>query len=114
MGQGLRHPVEEGLCPDEAMVGEQVGTFRQVLSAAEADLEMQRAIEAEQRLGRDRAVRRGADLRQQLVDQLLLAGAQRLALAAAIEPVERGRIAFLECRHGPRVSGVGKAGPDGR
>ena len=49
-----------------------------------------------------------------LVDQLLLAGAQGLALAAAIQPVERGRIAFFECRHGPRVSGVGRAGPDVR
>jgi hypothetical protein len=65
---------------------------------------------AEQALRRHRAFRRHRDLRQQRVDQLLLAGAQRLALAAAIEAVQGGRVAGLVGSHaaGARHSANGR------
>ena len=65
---------------------------RQMLAAAEADLEMQRAGVAEQPLGGDRPFRRHRDSRQQIVHQRLLPGAQGFPLGTAVKPVERGRI----------------------
>ena len=38
------HPVKEGLGADEAVIGQQVGAIGKMLSGAEADLEMERAI----------------------------------------------------------------------
>ena len=43
-------PVQERLGADEAVVGQQVGAIGEMLARAEADLEMQRARVAEQRL----------------------------------------------------------------
>ena len=100
MDQRLRHAVDEGFGPDEAVIGQQIGAIGHVLSAAETDLEMQRAVAPEQPLGRNRTFGRHGDLGEQIIDQILLALAQRLALAAAVEPAQRGRIAFLVCRHG--------------
>ena len=48
----LGDPVDEGLGTDETVIGQQVGAVRQMLAAAEADLEVQRAFVAEQRLAR--------------------------------------------------------------
>jgi erythromycin esterase-like protein len=108
MGQRLGHAIEERLGADEAMVGQQIGAIGHVLAAAKADLEMQRAIVAEQRLRRHRAFRRHRDARQQGIDKRLLALAQGLALGAAIESVERGRIAGFVCRHGAQpMAGAG-------
>ena len=93
MDQRLRHPVHERLAADEAVVGQHVGAGGEVLAAAEADLEMERAVMPEQALGGDGAFRRHRDPRQQPVDEPLLPRAQRLALGAPVEPVEGGRIA---------------------
>src|SRR3546814_17009555 len=81
-----------------------VGARRHMLAAAEADFEMQRAVVTEQRLGGHRSLGRHRDLRQQAVDQLLLAGAQGLALGAAIKAVEGGRVAGFVSGHGARPS----------
>src|SRR3546814_11774542 len=72
--------------------------------SSDLDLEMQRTIVAEQTLRANFAAIRHRDARQQAVDQLLLPGAQGLALGAAIEAVERGRVAGLVSGHGGRVS----------
>ncbi len=97
MNQRLRDAVDEGLGPDEAMVGQHVGAGGHMLAAAEADLEMQRTRlslgVAEQPRRAHLALCRYRYLRQQIVDQILLARAQRSALRPAIEPVERRRIA---------------------
>ena len=65
--------VEERLGADEAMIGEHVGAVGEMLARAEADLEMQRAILSKQSRGRDLALGRNLDLREQRVDELLLA-----------------------------------------
>ena len=46
-----RDAVEERLGADEAVIGEHVGAVGEMLARAEADLEMERAILAEQSLG---------------------------------------------------------------
>ena len=43
-----RDSVEERLAADEAMVGQHVGAVGEVLARAEADLEVQRTVVAEQ------------------------------------------------------------------
>ena len=48
MAERGRDAVEEGLAADEAVVGEKVGAIGEMLARAEADLEMQRAVVAEQ------------------------------------------------------------------
>ena len=109
VNEGLRHPVDERFGSDETVIGKQVGPIGQMLAAAKTDLEMQRAIIAEQALSRDRAIGRDRDLGQQLVDQFLLSCAQGLALAATVEPVERGGIACFECRHARADSSLSRA-----
>jgi hypothetical protein len=53
--QRLRDAVDERLAADEAVIGQHVGARGEMLAAAEADLEVQRAGHAEQALGGDRA-----------------------------------------------------------
>ena len=48
MAERLGDAVEERLAADEAMIGQQVGAIGEMLAAAEADLEVKRAIVAEQ------------------------------------------------------------------
>ena len=48
MAERGRDSVEERLGADEAMVGQHVGALGEMLAAAEADLEMERAVFAEQ------------------------------------------------------------------
>ena len=93
MDQRLGDAVDEGFCPDEAMVGQQVGPEGEMLAATKADLEMQRAVIAEQAGRRDVPILGHGNARQQIIDQRLLANPQGLAFGAAIEPVERGRVA---------------------
>ena len=50
MAERGRDAVEERLAADEAMIGQQVGAIGEMLAAAEADLEVQRAVIAEQAL----------------------------------------------------------------
>ena len=84
--------VKERLGADEAMIGQQIGAVGEMLASAEADLEMERPRVAEQDLAVDRSVFGEAQLRQQPLDQIRLAGAQRAALGAAVEAAEGGRI----------------------
>ncbi len=56
MAERADDAVEEGLGADEAMVGQQVGAIGEMLAAAEADLEMERAVVAEQGAGVERAL----------------------------------------------------------
>jgi hypothetical protein len=93
MGQRLGNAVQEGFGTNETVVGQQVGAKSHVLAAAEADLEMERARVAEEALGGDRALFGHFDLRQEVFEELLLSFPQRPPLAAAVEPVERGRVA---------------------
>ena len=44
--------VQEGFAADEPMIGEHVGAIGEMLARAEADLEMQRPVLAEQAGGR--------------------------------------------------------------
>ena len=81
------------------MVGQHVGAVGEMLARAEADLEMQRAVLAEQPLRSDLAFRRHLDLRQQRVDQLLLALAQLVPARPAVEAVEGQRVAGLVRGH---------------
>ena len=103
MDQGLRHPVDEGLCADEAMIGQHVRAGCHMLPAAESDLEMQRAVLPEQAFRRHRAFQGHSNLRQQLIDQVLLPGAQWLALGTPVETVDRGRVARFVRSHGARA-----------
>src|SRR3546814_1574688 len=64
--------VQEGFAADEAMVGQQVGAIGEMLPAAEADLEMQGAVVAEQAGGGDLSLLRDGEGGEQGVDQLLL------------------------------------------
>src|SRR5687767_11530232 len=84
--------VEERLAADEAMVGQQVGAKSEMLARAEADLQMQWPLVAEQARRRDLALGRHRQRRQQPVDQLLLALAQLVAARPAVEAVEGGRV----------------------
>jgi hypothetical protein len=100
MGERLRHAIDEGFGADEAVIGQQVGPIRHMLAAAEPDFEMQRAIVTEQDLAGDRAFCGQGNPRQQRLDKILLPGAQRLALAAAVETVQGGRITGFVSGHG--------------
>ena len=90
--------VEERFGADEAVVGQHVGAVGEMLAGAEADFEMERAVVAEQPLRGDLAVRRHCDLRQQRVDQFLLALAQLVPARPAVKPVEGQRVAGLVAR----------------
>jgi hypothetical protein len=98
--QRLCHAVEERFGTDETVIGQEIGAKGHMLAAAEADFEMERAIVSEQRLRGDFAFFGNGDAGQQCINQSLLAHAQGLALGAAIETVERGRIAGLVRCHG--------------
>src|SRR3546814_13436052 len=66
--------------------------------AAEADLEMQGAVVAEQAGGGDLSLLRDGEGGEQGVDQLLLPLAELVPGLAAVEAVERGGIAgFMRC-----------------
>src|SRR5207253_2058195 len=80
--------VEERFGADEAVVRQHVGPRSEMLARAETDFEMQRAIIAKQALRGDLAILGHLDLRQQLVDQLLLALAQLVPARPAVEAVE--------------------------
>ena len=84
--------VEEGLAADEAVIGAHRGLPGHMFAAAEADLQLQRAIVTEQRLQCDRTVLGDRNARQQFLDQRRLARAQRMALATAVEAPDGGRI----------------------
>ena len=60
-----RDAVEERLAADEAVVGEQVGAVGEMLTRAEADFEMERAVVAEQPPRGQLALIRHRDLREQ-------------------------------------------------
>src|SRR5437868_9712648 len=95
--------VQERLGTNEAVVGKHVGPGREMLARAEADLEVQRPVVAEQTPRNDLPVRWHFDLRQKRVDQLLLALAQFMAARAPVQAVERQRIAGLERGHATKA-----------
>ena len=76
--------VEERLGADEAVVGQHVGAVGEMLARAEADLEMQRAVIAEQAARAVTSPSAGTAIcGQQVVDQLLLALAQFMPASTA-------------------------------
>src|SRR3546814_17064396 len=85
--------VQEGFAADEAMVGQQVGAIGEMLPAAEADLEMQGAVVAEQAGGGDLSLLRDGVGGEQGVDQLLLHVAEIVPGLAAVEAVVGGGLA---------------------
>ena len=103
MAERGRDAVDEGLAADEGMVGQHVGAISEMLARAEADLEMERTILAEQAGGRDLALVGHFDLRQQTVDQVLLALAQLVPARPPVKAVEGGRIAGLVRGHSQRA-----------
>ncbi len=92
MAERAGDAVEEGLGADEAVIGEQIGAVGEMLAGAEADLEMERPLVAEQDAGIDRPFVGHAQRRQQRLDQRRLAGAQRAALGAAVEAADGGGV----------------------
>jgi len=102
---------------------------REMLAAAEADLEFERAIVAEQGLRIERAGIGHAHLGQQFLDQRGLALAELVALAAAVKTTERdgiwhgaqrivappraGKSGAFRRRGGSRRSGHPSGGPGG-
>ena len=85
--QELRHAVDERLGTDEAVVRPHVGAVCEMLPRAEADLEVKWPVAPEQRPRADFPIGRHFNLRQQLVDQLLLPLAQLVPARPAVQPV---------------------------
>jgi hypothetical protein len=54
------------------MIREKIGSKSEMLAAAEADFEVQRAVIAKERPRGDLALRRNRDFREKLIDQRLL------------------------------------------
>ena len=104
VGQRLGHPVQERFRADKAVIGQHIGARRHMLTPAEPDFEMQRALIAEQHRRSDRPFRRHGDARQQAIDQPLLPLAQGLAFGPAIKAVDRGRVTGFVSGHA-RASG---------
>ena len=69
MAERADHAVEERLGADEAVIGQQIGAVGEMLAGAEADLEMKRAVVAEQGARIDRPLVGHAQRRQQSLDQ---------------------------------------------
>ena len=65
---------------------------RQMFARAEADLDMQRTVFAEQRRGIDRALVRHRQVGKRFLDKRGLAETKLVALAASIEAADNGRI----------------------
>src|SRR5439155_24749911 len=102
--------VQERLGANEAVIGEHVGALGEVLARAEANLEVQWTVVAEQAPRRNLAFRRYCNLREQLIHELLLALAQFVPARPAVKPVEGQRIARFERGHlnvAPRAAGTG-------
>ena len=74
------------------MIGQQVGAREQVLARSNANLQVERAVGAEQPGGGDRPLGGHGDLGEQLVHQPLLVVTQRLALGAAVEAADVERV----------------------
>ena len=88
MREALGDAVHVGLAADQPDIGMLLGLPHQMLAGAEADLEPDLARAAEQRRRIDLLrLRRNGDqkLRQQRVEQRLLAGPQLLAATPAVE-----------------------------
>src|SRR5689334_19707948 len=96
VAKGGRNAIQEGLGTDKAMIGQHVGAIGEMLARAESDLEMERAIFAEQPGGADLALERNLDCRKQSLDQLLLALAQLVTARPTVKAVEREGVAGLE------------------
>ncbi len=109
MRERLCYSIDEGFGADEAVIGQQIGTVRQMLAATEADLEVKRARIAEQAGRIDWPIAGDRDPGQQGVDQHLLSRPQGPALAASVKPIERGGIAVFVRGHGTPLT-AGRSG----
>jgi hypothetical protein len=89
MAKRCRNSVEERLRADKAMVGQHIRAIGEMLARTETDLEMKRAILAEQPFSANLALWRDLDLGQQFLDELFLALSELVAARAAIESIER-------------------------
>ena len=92
MPQRADDAVQERLAADEARARMRRRLRHQMLARAEADLQLQRPVVAEQCPRVERPRFRYRDLRQQLLDQRGLTGAQFVALAAAVEAADGGGV----------------------
>jgi hypothetical protein len=86
--QQADHAIQERFAADEAVIGAHRRLAGEMLAAAEADLELQGTIVAEQGGGIERPGFRNRDPREKIVDKRLLAHAQLVPLATAIEAAD--------------------------
>jgi hypothetical protein len=84
-GEKFRHAIDEGLAADEADIGVTLGLCREMLAAAEADLEPERA---RRRAEREPWIegRVDAQLREEGPDAEVLCGAKRRRSAPRLRP----------------------------
>src|SRR5689334_20495608 len=91
------HAVEEGLAADEVVIGAHPRLAGKMLARAEADLDFECSVVAEQRARIERAGLGHAHLRQQRLDERGLALAELVSLRTAIEAASGSRIGHAAC-----------------
>src|SRR4051794_10620108 len=109
MSEPCGDSVEEWLGPDEAMIRKHVRAVSEMLARTEANLQMQRAVIAEEPARGDVALGRNFDLGKQCLDELLLSLAQLVPGRATVKTIKGQRIAGFErghCAGAPRAGAV--------
>ena len=97
MAERAGDAVEERLDADEAVIGQQIGAIGEMLAGAEADLEMERAIVAEQAAGRRSAPRPARSSAGSSVSTSAACPARSgRPLRAAVEAADGGGIVHVE------------------
>lgn len=87
VGQCLRNAIQKRLGANKAVIWQHIGTECHVLTTTEANFKMQRTVAIEQTLRGHGPFSGHSDLRQQVIHQRLLTGAQRLTLGTAIKAI---------------------------
>ncbi|BAV66211.1 Fic family protein [Sphingobium cloacae] len=106
MAEGADDSVQERLAPDEAVIRQHVGAIRHMLSRAEADFEVERAIMAEQTFRSDFPFFGNGKNGEEAIHQFLLARAELVAGLPPVEAVEgRGVTGFMRGHGGPIAGG---------
>ena len=90
------HAIDERFAADQAVIGVQFRLPCQMLASAEADLELQGAIVAKQRLGIERPVRY-ANPREQFLNKSGLPDAQLVPLPPSVKTANCRRIIHYPC-----------------